>query len=77
MTVPTRKRRGIQPFDADHLTDPEKALQSEQEHHTCVTCDWLGKQRRSGSRACERGNDPGPVLAGELICRDYLEVKRQ
>jgi len=79
VTVPTKRRRGILPFDSDHLTDPEKALQLEQEHNTCVDCDWLGQQRRNGTRGCEHADehDPGPVLAGEVRCLDYMPRKER
>lgn len=76
MVVLTR-RRGIQPFSSSRLTPTEQAVENEQEHNTCVTCDWLGKQRRSGLRTCEQGNEPGPVLSGEVVCRDYLKFRRQ
>ncbi len=64
-----------QPYNSDCLTEPEQALQREQERKNCVTCEWLGKQRRGGTRECERGNDPGPVLAGEVICEDHMPIR--
>jgi hypothetical protein len=73
----SHRRRGVLPFDADHLADPEKALQLAQEHRTCLECGWLGEKRRSGTRHCEnpREYDPGPVLAGDVACDGYIAVK--
>jgi len=68
-------RRGILPFDSEHLTQPEQALQNEQEHHVCCDCDNLCRTHRGGARQCSEKQDVAAVLRGELLCEYFLPIK--
>jgi hypothetical protein len=70
-------RRGILPFDSEHLTDPEKALQIEQEHHVCCDCDNLTRQHRGGARGCSLDLDVAAVLRGDFMCDRFLPIRTE
>lgn len=69
------RRRGILPFDSEHLTDPEKALQIEQEHRVCCDCDNLARNHRGGARVCTEKQDVAAVLRGDMLCEYFLPIR--
>lgn len=71
----THRRRGVLPFDADHLTEPEKALQIEQEHEVCCDRARLIRQHRGGARGCVLNLDVAAVLRGDMKCDEFLRVR--
>ena len=70
------RRRGILPYDSEHLTDPEKALQIEQEHRVCCDCDNLG-DHRGGARVCTEKQDVAAVLRGDMLCEHFLPIRAE
>lgn len=71
----SNRRRGVLPFDADHLTGPEKALQIEQEHELCCDCARLIHQHRGGARVCVLNLDVAAVLRGDVKCDEFLKMR--
>jgi len=73
------KRRGILPFDSEHLTAPEKSVQHDMERRHCCSCSLLQYRSRSGARMCEiqeqHDYTPADVLAGNVICEDWIEKR--
>ena len=63
----------MQPFDADHLTEPERATQRQQEKRDCRTCRKAQYNPRSGALTCWVLDAPSTfdVLAGSVICEWY------
>lgn len=73
----SHRRRGILPFNAERLTEPEKALQLEQEHRVCCSCDNLRRQHRGGARGCSKDIDVAAVLCGDIMCDEYLPIRAE
>ena len=69
------RHRGVLPFDSEHLTDPEKALQMQQDHRICCDCDNLKRQHRGGARGCTLDLDVAAVLRGDMICHEFLPIR--
>jgi len=54
------------------LTTIERAVQAEQEHRICTTCDNAQNVNGYGAKVCCMDHDTGAVLAGEIVCGDYV-----
>ena len=61
------------PFDAEHLTEPEQAVQLHQERRNCWTCMYLRRHPKSGYYGCENRHDAQAVIHGDRKCPDYEE----
>ena len=61
------------PYDSDHLTEPERATQHQQEKRDCRTCRKAQYSTRSGALMCWVTDAPNiiDVLAGSVICEWY------
>ena len=62
------------PFDADHLTEPEQAVQQSQQKRTCLKCGNAQIHQRGGARQCVEENAPDPidVMAGRKVCEFWV-----
>jgi len=54
------------------LTTVELAVNAEQEQRNCLYCKNLQIHNRGGARVCCLDHDTGAVLAGEILCGDYV-----
>lgn len=67
-------KRGILPFDSEHLTSVERETDRALKHETCINCGHLVKQR-SGTRVCEKDLDMLPILRGDAFCDYFWKVR--
>ena len=58
------------PYDSEHLTEPEQAVQQSQQNRTCVKCGNAHIHQRGGARQGVEENAPDPieVMAGRVRC---------
>ena len=54
------------------LTPEEREVNRLQELQNCTTCDNAQRVNGFGARVCFLDRDCAPVLAGEIICVDYV-----
>ena len=54
------------------LTTIERAIEAAQERENCTTCDNAQNVNGYGARVCCLDHDTGAVLAGEILCEDYV-----
>jgi hypothetical protein len=58
------------PFDSEHLTEPEREVQRQQERRDCRTCRCAHYNPRSGALTCLESDAPSTadVISGAVVC---------
>ena len=57
---------------AIQMTTIETAVEAVQDRENCTTCDNAQMVNGYGARVCCLDHDTGAVLAGEILCGDYV-----